>query len=139
MSLPSACLFALAAIAAGLAGCASHETYTVGGGEPASQRANGPVTRSMTVESKPIGATISVNGAEEGNSPIRVTLKLDRDGRLLENLDVSADYSIVNPIRGTSHVVATTLRRGEVPPPELLLARPADGGIQRLGRVVPGM
>ncbi len=124
-------------LAAALAGCESSVTYTAGDGPAPAAPVGSMLARRLTVQSRPRGAMISVNGTSVGEAPVQVEIKIDEAGRLLDSIDLAADYAISNPVRGALNVVTITLKRGEIPPRELLLARAADGGIQRTGTVPP--
>ena len=69
-------------------------------------------------------------GVDGGDGRSRV--ELDAAGTFVESVEVSADFSVVNPVRGVSNTVSVNFRRGESAPKLLILARAADGGIQRL-------
>jgi hypothetical protein len=86
----------------------------------------------ISIDTKPTGAMIAINGAQTSTSPTSMGVELNADGTFAEATEVSADFSIVNPVRGVSHTVTVSFRRGEPAPKLLILARAADGGIQRL-------
>jgi hypothetical protein len=86
----------------------------------------------ISIDTKPTGAMISINGAQVSTSPTSMGVELDAAGTFVESVEVMADFSIVNPVRGVSHTVTVSFRRGEPAPKLLILARAADGGIQRL-------
>jgi hypothetical protein len=124
---------------AALAGCRTAAPYR---DEPEAPAAAAPtdavLSAYLRIDSKPVGAAITVNGSQQGAAPVTIRVELDRAGGLLTPLEIVADYSINNPIRGMAHVVPAQFRRGDTPPRELLLARPMDGGVQRFGTLIPG-
>ena len=91
---------------------------------------------SISVESKPTGAMISLNGSEVGTSPTNVRVEVDRSGTVIGAVEITADFALVAPVRGVSHLVTAKYKNGEPAPRLLILARPADGGIQSLGNIL---
>jgi hypothetical protein len=127
--------FAAAAILAGLAACGTLGKHY---DEELSQTPAPPaegfaVPVRISIDTKPTGAMISINGAQVSTSPTGMAVELDAAGTFVEPVEVMADFSVVNPVRGVSHTVTVTFRRGERAPRQLILARAADGGIQRVG------
>jgi hypothetical protein len=90
----------------------------------------------ISIDTKPTGAMIAINGAQTSTSPTSMGVELNADGTFAEAVEVTADFSVVNPVRGVSHTVTVNFRRGEDAPKLLILARAADGGIQRLDRAM---
>lgn len=128
---------ALAAVAAvtGFAGCGSlgkhyDESTEADVAAPAGLMAN------ISVESKPTGAMISLNGSEVGASPTNVRVEVDRAGNVIGAVEITADFGLIAPVRGVSHLVIAKYKNGEPAPRLLILARPADGGIQSLGNIL---
>lgn len=103
---------------------------------PATPARDASVTGRISVESRPAGAMITINDAQSGTAPVSVAVELDASGAFLDGIEITADFSVVNPVRGVSHVVTARFRRGEPAPKLLILARAADGGIQSLGNVL---
>ncbi len=128
---------ALASVAAvtGLAGCGSLGKHYDESTE-ADVAAPAGLMASISVESKPTGAMISMNGSEVGASPTNVRVEVDRAGKMIGYVEVTADFSLIAPVRGVSHIVTTKYKNGDPAPRLLILARPADGGIQSLGNIL---
>ena len=122
------------AVAAVLAGCGTlGKHYDEGLSQAPAAPAEGyAVPVRISIDTKPTGAMISINGAQVSTSPTSMGVELDAAGTFVESVEVMADFSIVNPVRGVSHTVTVSFRRGEIAPKLLILARAADGGIQRL-------
>jgi hypothetical protein len=118
------------AVAAVLAGCGTlGKHYDEGLSQAPAAPAEGyAVPVRISIDTKPTGAMISINGAQVSTSPTSMGVELDAAG----TVEVSADFSVVNPVRGVSNTVSVNFRRGESAPKLLILARAADGGIQRL-------
>jgi hypothetical protein len=91
---------------------------------------------SISVETKPTGARISLNGAEVGASPTNVRVEVDRSGNIIGFFEITADFGVIAPVRGVSHTVTANYKNGDPAPRLLILARPADGGIQSLGNIL---
>jgi hypothetical protein len=132
------CSLAAAAVIAGLAGCGTlgrHYDEELSQA-PAAPREGYAVPVRISIDTKPTGAMISINGAQVSSSPTSMGVELNPDGTFAEAVEVTADFSVVNPVRGVSHTVSVNFRRGEPAPKLLILARAADGGIQRLDRAM---
>lgn len=128
---------AAVAITAGFTGCGTlGKHYDEDLSAPDPYAPTFTVSGRISVESKPTGAMITMNGAQIGISPTSIPIELDGSGNFVDLVEISADFTVVNPVRGVSNVVTARYRHGDLAPKLLVLARPADGGIQSLGSVL---
>jgi hypothetical protein len=128
---------ALASLAAvtGFAGCGTLGKHYDESTE-ADVAAPAGLMATISVETKPTGAMISLNGSEVGTSPTNVRVEVDRSGLIIGSVEISADFGVIAPVRGVSHIVTAKYKNNDPAPRLLILARPADGGIQSLGNIL---
>ena len=128
---------AAVALAAGFAGCGTlGKHYDEDLAAPDPYAPTFTVAGRISVESKPTGAMITFNGTQLGASPVSIPVDLDASGNFVDVVDISSDFTVIAPVRGASNVVTARYRHGDLAPKLLVLARPADGGIQSLGSVL---
>lgn len=128
---------AAVAITAGFAGCGTlGKHYDEDLSAPDPYAPTFTVAGRISVESKPTGAMITMNGAQIGPSPVSIPVELDVSGNFVDPVEIAVDFTVIAPVRGSSNVVTAKYHHGDLAPKLLVLARPSDGGIQSLGSVL---